>query len=77
MAGLLDMMDDPMTAGAMGLLNASGFSRTPVSMGQALASGYGAYQQQQDRVEQKRKAALTEQMQQMQLDQMRSEERHV
>lgn len=43
MAGLLDYLDDPTTAGLLsmgaGLLSASGPSRTPVSFGQAIGQG--------------------------------------
>ena len=43
MAGLFDFMESPRDAGmvnlALGLLGASGPSRTPVSLGQALAHG--------------------------------------
>lgn len=42
--GLLDSIDDPTMSLAMGLLSAGGPSRTPVSFGQGLASGWGAYQ---------------------------------
>ena len=42
--GLLDNTDDPTMALAMGLLGSGGYSRMPVSTGQGLAAGYGAYQ---------------------------------
>lgn len=41
----MGLLDDPTTALAMGLLASGGYSRTPISVGQGLASGYGAYQQ--------------------------------
>ena len=44
--GLLDAMDSPDMAMAMGLLGAGGYSRMPVSTGQGIAQGYGAYQQE-------------------------------
>jgi len=43
--GLLDSMDDPTMALAMGLLGSGGYSRMPVSTGQGLAAGYGAWQE--------------------------------
>ena len=67
--GLLDGMNDPMMGMAMGLLNASGPSRTPVSLGQAIAHGYGGLQEAQDRNQNRL-------MMQMKLDQMRRSEEH-
>ena len=62
--GLLDGMNDPMMGMAMGLLNASGPSRTPVSLGQAIAHGYGGLQEAQDRNQSRL-------MMQMKLDKMK------
>lgn len=71
--GLLDAMDSPDMAMAMGLLGAGGYSRMPVSTGQGIAQGYGAYQQakQQQQAQQQSKEMfdIQKQQHQMQLSQ--------
>lgn len=73
--GLLDSMDDPTMALAMGLLGSGGYSRMPVSTGQGIAAGYGAYQQakqnQQEMAMRQGMFDLNRQQHQMQLDQMK------
>ena len=73
--GLLDNTDDPTMALAMGLLGAGGYSRMPVSTGQGMAAGYGAYQQakhqQQEMGMRSEMFGLQKQQHQMQLDQMK------
>lgn len=67
--GLLDAMDSPDMAMAMGLLGAGGYSRMPVSTGQGIAQGYGAYQQakQQQQAQQQSKEMFDIQKQQHQM----------
>lgn len=71
--GLLDAIDSPDMALAMGLLGAGGYSRMPVSTGQGMAAGLGAYQQakQQQQAQQQSKEMfdLQKQQHQMQLAQ--------
>lgn len=71
--GLLDAMDSPDMAMAMGLLGAGGYSRMPVSTGQGIAQGYGAYQQakqqQQEQQQSKEMFDIQKQQHQMQLAQ--------
>jgi hypothetical protein len=66
-------MDSPDMAMAMGLLGAGGYSRMPVSTGQGIAQGYGAYQQakQQQQAQQQSREMfdLQKQQHQMQLAQ--------
>lgn len=73
--GLLDAMDSPDMALAMGLLGAGGYSRMPVSTGQGMAAGLGAYQQakqqQQEMGMRSEMFGLQKQQHQMQLDQMK------
>lgn len=59
-----DAMNDPIMGMAQGLLAASGPSRIPVSLGQAMAAGMQGYQQAQD-------VRLNRQSKQMQLDAMK------
>lgn len=63
--GLLDALDDPTMSLAAGLLNAGGYSRMPVSLGQGLASGLQSYQQAKQQQEkdqmQKLQIAMTTQ----------------
>ena len=72
--GLLDNTDDPTMALAMGLLGSGGYSRMPVSTGQGLAAGYGAYQdakkQQQAQQQSREMFDIQKQQHQMQLIQM-------
>lgn len=87
MAGLLDMFENPqdaaMLATGLGLLNASGPSRMPVSMGQAIGNagmqGMAAYQQaeklkreklQQDMLMQQLEMAKRKMAQEMKLEQL-------
>jgi len=71
--GLLDnLTNDPAMALGMGLLSAGGNSRTPVSFGQGLASGW---QNMQEAQKEKQRAALLAQqaeMQKMQMGEMQS-----
>ena len=79
--GLLDNIDEPTMAMAMGLLGSGGYSRMPVSTGQGMAAGFGAYQEakraQQEMAMRQADAGmrrdmfdLNKQQHQMQLDQM-------
>lgn len=79
--GLLDNIDEPTMAMAMGLLGSGGYSRMPVSAGQGMASGFGAFQEakraQQEMAMRQADAGmrrdmfdLNKQQHQMQLDQM-------
>lgn len=71
--GLLDAMDSPDMAMAMGLLGSGGYSRMPISTGQGLAAGYGAYQdakkQQQVQQQSREMFDIQKQQHQMQLAQ--------
>lgn len=77
MAGLLDF-NDPQSAGllafAANMFNAGGPSRTPVSFGQAVASGLGGMQQAQQQAEllarQKQEQEMQQQMYKMKLEEM-------
>lgn len=79
--GLLDNIDEPTMAMAMGLLGSGGYSRMPVSTGQGMAAGFGAFQEakraQQEMAMRQADAGmrrdmfdLNKQQHQMQLDQM-------
>ena len=80
MAGLLDF-EDPNTAGAMqlglGLLNAGGPSRMPVSMGQGIAQGgemaMGAMRQARQDLLKKKLAQLEIEKGQLSMDQVKKE----
>ena len=67
--GLLDAMDSPDMAMAMGLLGSGGYSRMPISTGQGLAAGYGAYQdaKKQQQAQQQSREMFDIQKQQHQL----------
>ena len=72
--GLLDNIDEPTMAMAMGLLGSGGYSRMPVSTGQGMAAGFGAFQEakraQQEMAMRRDMFDLNKQQHQMQLDQM-------
>lgn len=68
--GLLDNLDSPQMALAMGLLNAGGPSSRPVSIGQGLAQGVQQFQQAKDRQELLQQQRTMQQMNMLKMSEM-------
>lgn len=68
--GLLDAFNSPEMGMAMGLLQAGGPNSRPVSVGQGIAQGYGAFQQAQEAQQQRARRDQDMQLKKMQLGQL-------
>lgn len=73
--GLLDQLThDPQMALGMGLLNAGGNSRMPVSLGQGLAQGWGNMQQTAQMAQRAKMLEQEQMMREMQMQQMQKQQ---
>lgn len=68
------LLDDPMMSFAMGLLEAGGSSPRPVTLGQALARGYGAAQESEMMSAKRRQMEQHNQMLAMQMEELKRQQ---